>query len=91
MAIQRKGPDQLASPGAQPFKKKEECKHPLTQLRTAVQEQLRGQASKVKFTCRQCDVTWNGSDAVLPVLHYAYQNEVRRLERMIIRLGGRPE
>ena len=90
MGIARKGPT-AEQGGPRPFNRDEECKHPLSSLRTAVQEQQRGVASKVKFTCRACDVTWNGSDAVLPILHYAYQNEIRKLEKMVIRLGGRPE
>ncbi len=84
-------PQPTRTTDTKPLGQAEEGKHPLSQLRTLVQEQLRGQAAKISVTCRECETAWNGSEAVLPILHYSYQNEVRRLERMILQLGARLE
>jgi len=78
-----KPPEETREPN--PFNRGGDCKHPLHQLRTNVQEQLRGQAAKIKFSCLVCGLTWNGADAALPVLHYSYQAEVLRLERMVLK------
>ena len=72
-----------------PFSRNAECKHPLAQLRASVQEQQRGQAAKVNFKCRSCEKIWNGATACLPIVHYAYQAEIRRMERVIIDLNTR--
>ncbi len=75
---------------AAPFDRSDDCQHPLSQLRTQLPEQLRGRIAKSSFTCVKCGTTWNGADACLPVLHFSYQHEVLRLERMIHRIGGQP-